>query len=153
MRHVVAIHVHPHLRPLLGGSPPGLESVHFSKAATVEKSIFRDPGSHAEIKGRGGESALGATRSGSTFPFYKRKGVLARLLMKGSANPKAQVSRCIYLLMKGSANPKAQVSMCTYLGMYRRMRMCAPANINVNVNDTGAHGPPRARSGDLSSCD
>ena len=58
MRHVVAIHVHPHLRPLLGGSPPGLESVHFSKAATVEKSIFRDPGSHAEIKGRGGESAM-----------------------------------------------------------------------------------------------
>ena len=69
------------------------------------------------------------------FSFHKRKGVLARLLMKGSANP------------------KAQVSMCTYLGMYRRMRMCAPANINVNVNDTGAHGPPRAVRGDLSSCE
>ena len=75
MRHVVAIHVHPHLRPLLGGSPPGLESVHFSKAATVEKSIFRDPGSHAEIQGRGGGGVgVGSEGVVGYFLFIKGKG-------------------------------------------------------------------------------
>ena len=61
--------------------------------------------------------------------------------------------------MKGSANPTAQVFMCIYLLMYIRVRVDkhysarAPVNIYVSVNDTGAHRPPRAVNGVLSSCD
>ena len=103
-----------------GGAHRGSKVCIFQKRPLLKNRFFGTLAAMRKLRGGGGKSALGATRSGSTFPFYKRKGVLARLLMKGSANPTAQVSMCIYLLMKGSANPKAQVSMNTYL----RICMC-----------------------------
>ena len=88
----------------------------FQKRPLLKNSFFGTLAAMRESTGGGGGVGVGSDGVVGCFSFYKRKGFLVRVLMKGSANPKAQVSRCIYLLMKGSANLKAQVSMCTYLG-------------------------------------
>ena len=65
---------------------------------TKGKLHFREPGSQAEIQGgEWGESALRTMEPWAGFWFLKTKGTLTVLLMKGSANPRTQVSMYIFI--------------------------------------------------------